>query len=301
MALIWSSMSDNSSNKTSEGWNKAAEVYSNVFSRVTNAIARDFIDLTHKIKPIDEPDSYVLDNGAGTGAVTINLATRLTSTPVLATDISDSMMSKIRDQNLPNVQIRVVDALRLDKTLQDDTRRSEKGGFSHAFAMFVLQFVPNDATDTFINQMISVVQSGGTVGLGIWGDKIDNIDLVNQVFLEIDPNYKVRSVWTADEFPRTEPEIKRKVESMGLKNVQTIDRHDTAGFETTEQLAVYMFEGKNPAVEKLYDYWREAHPEIGIDLVREKFTETVGKELEKDKDFLRKIGLQSISVVGVKP
>jgi trans-aconitate methyltransferase len=92
-----------------EKWDSYANSYSRV-NRVTQIPADRLVTLTDTLHLFSVRESYVLDSGAGDGVLTKPLSQRYPSIPILATDISSAMLSKIDATNLPNVTTQIVDA-----------------------------------------------------------------------------------------------------------------------------------------------------------------------------------------------
>ena len=104
--------------------------------------------------------SRVLDNAAGTGAVTFAVATQFPSTHILATDISVKMLDNISRAELPNVETRVLDARSLRPALQDQI-------FTHVFNAFMLQTIVDPSSA--VCEMNAVLAAGRLVSIVIWG------------------------------------------------------------------------------------------------------------------------------------
>ena len=101
---------------TSTGWNRASPAYTMV-ERITVPLCQCLVALTHKEKPLDEPNATAFDNGCGSAVLTAALKAQFPALPILASDVSPSMIdllkSKIVHFGWKTMDVRVLDSRRL--------------------------------------------------------------------------------------------------------------------------------------------------------------------------------------------
>ena len=85
----------------------------------------------HEIHTFNPDTGFVLDNGAGTGALTTTLKFKYPTLRVLAADISPGMLKTIEAKHLPNTETLVIDASDLNGPLGTRT-------FSHVLSTFMI-------------------------------------------------------------------------------------------------------------------------------------------------------------------
>ena len=132
---------------------EAAPNYANEVGATTSLAARIAIDLATQLLPICS-SSYVLDVGAGTGAVTLNVASTLDRPQILATDISPRMLATIRQKTLSCVDTRVTNALEVG-------RLPEAGSFTHVFSTMMLHELSEP--DAAVKAIYDVLSPGGVI------------------------------------------------------------------------------------------------------------------------------------------
>jgi SAM-dependent methyltransferase len=100
----------------------------------------------------------VLDVGTGTGSVASAVEARMPSSEIVGIDPSTDFIAYAQQNaNSTRVRFEVGDAQAL--TLED-------GSFDHAFALLVLNFIPD--TGKAIAEMRRVTRPGGIVSAGVW-------------------------------------------------------------------------------------------------------------------------------------
>lgn len=92
-----------------EAWSSTAPTYSSNIGRTSAYATNRLCQLANELSPMT-PTSKILDNTAGTGALTFAMATQFPSTQNLSTDIPAKMLDSISRAILPNVETRVLDA-----------------------------------------------------------------------------------------------------------------------------------------------------------------------------------------------
>ena len=230
-----------------EPWSTTAPTYATNIQKTSGLSASHLVGLAHAVEPISEDTSYVLDNGAGTGAVTLSIAARLPGTRTLATDTSASMLSNIDAQYLPNVSTQVVDAREL-------TQKLDKGTFTHVFSTFMLQTITTPLAA--VQEMYDVLQPGGVIGIGLWARRNGPFEIWERACQLLDPRYKNTATPFDDPHAwRTTEELNAALERVGFKDVQSQELKMPFPFESTEAFMKFWFEAKNPAALNLMKGW----------------------------------------------
>ena len=260
-------------------WTNTAPTYSSNVGRTSALSASRLIQLTDGLSPITN-DSLVLDVGAGTGAVTLALASRFSKTKIIATDISASMLEKISQANCPNITARVLDA-------RDLSSRLDKGSFSHVFNTFMLQSLttPLDA----LCEMHDVLAPGGVVGAALWAQRNGPFEIWEAACKRIEPGYELPAPFDDPVAWRTQAELKVALEKAGFKDVWTEEVKMPFEFESAEAFAEFWFRAKNPAPVKVMTNW----PQERMEEVREMVCRVVREEYADGK------GIYTWAVLGV--
>lgn len=191
--------------------------------------------------------SRVLDNGAGTGAVTFAVATQFPSTQILSTDISDKMLDNISRAELPNVETRVLDARSLRPALQEKS-------FTHVFNAFMLQTIIDPSSA--VRQMNAVLAAGGVVGIAIWGRRNGPFEVWERACQSLDPLYKLPSPFDDPHAWRTCDELDGELKAAGFIDVKAEEVTMPFPFEGPEEFSRFWFDAKNPAAEKCMSNWK---------------------------------------------
>ncbi|KAK3167187.1 hypothetical protein OEA41_010313 [Lepraria neglecta] len=227
-------------------WSTTAPTYSSNVGRTSAFAAARLIELVHSKRPII-PDSLILDNGAGTGAVTLALASQFPTTCTIATDISASMLSSISAQQLPNVTTRVLDA----RTL---TQELEKGSFTHVFNTFMLQTITTPLAA--LKEMYNVISPCGTMGIAIWAQRNGPFEIWERACQSIDPSYQLPAPFDDPEAWRTKEELQTALRQVGLQDVECEEISMPFEFESTKAYMDFWFGAKNPAAVKVMSDWK---------------------------------------------
>ena len=235
-----------SSSSTKEAWSSHSTAYEAQVSRMTRQSAHRLIDLTNELHPYSAEKSEVLDNGAGTGSVTIALCSRYPSIRVMATDISQKMLDILEAKKLDNVSTRRLDACVLD----NGELASEM--FSHALSTFMVQFTPSP--ETVLREMYRVLQPGGVVGIGIWGQGIDTLNIWQDACRTIDPQYVAPSTFPQGTWTTTD-ELEKALKDAEFTEVRSEASKLHFDFEDTEAFLRFMFESKHPTMQKFIGSW----------------------------------------------
>ena len=228
-------------------WSKSAANYSGNVGRTSALSAARLCELADRLLPLSSSPSLVLDVGAGTGAVTLAIASRTPSVDILATDLSGSMLENISSKNLDNVTTQVVDARNLVQDLG-------KNRFTHVFCAFMLQTVttPNQV----VKDMYTVLKEGGVMGIALWAQRNGPFEIWERGVQSIDPSYQLPSPFDDPNAWRTCTELERVLkEELDLKEVSTEEVEMPFKFEGTEMFMEFWFGARNPAVVKCMSNW----------------------------------------------
>lgn len=228
------------SSSDSDSWGVLAPAYAHV-ERLTTPPCQSLLNRVSSLLPLSSPNTNAFDNGCGTGVLTSTLKGQYPQVPVLATDVSNGMLSilqtRISDRKWTDVTARVVDSRDLSG-IQDNT-------FTHTFSAFMVCLAPDP--DQIVREMLRVTKPNGVLGLAVWGDA-----RFGQMFApwekacrELLPDYKPPAVmgeeWTLD------TNVRAGLEKAGFKDVEVRKEDEIWKWESAEELARYLFEGGNPA------------------------------------------------------
>ena len=239
-------MSAQPSMASEEGWTRIANTYSSNVGRTSALAAKHLVSLATQASPIT-PDSHVLDNGAGAGAITFAVTAQIPSAHILATDISASMLSNISSANLPNVSTRVLDARSL-------TQELEPSSFTHVFNTFMLQTITTPSAA--IREMHSVLRPNGVIGIALWGQRNGPFEIWELACRSLDPSYMLPAPFDDPHAWRTCEELKNALSESGFEDVHTEEVSMPFPFPTTEKFLELWFGAKNPAPEKLMSSYK---------------------------------------------
>ena len=229
-----------------ETWSITAETYSSNVGRTSSLAATRLLTLVQEALPITST-SHVLDNGAGTGAVTFAVASQLPSTHVLATDLTPAMLSNISSANFPNVSVRALDARSLSQELPSDS-------FTHAFSTFMLHTITTPVEA--LHEMHSVMRSNGIVGIAIWAQRNGPFDIWERACRSLDSGYALPEPFDDPHAWRTCQELENALGQVGFREIKTEEICMPFPFESTESFLEFWFGAKNPAAEKYLSNWQ---------------------------------------------
>ena len=145
---------------SSDDWGTASAAYAARTEYVTRPSAEELISWVHEVSPISQPGATAIDNGAGSGVVTMALRARFPNLPILAADLSPGMLETIGKKHLPQIKCQVLDAIDLSPIAD--------GTFTHSLSTFMIQFTPNPLRA--LQEMYRVTKPGGTLSLCMWGE-----------------------------------------------------------------------------------------------------------------------------------
>lgn len=229
-----------------QGWSSTAPTYSSNIGR-TSAFAADRLSwLANELSPITST-SRILDNGAGTGAVTFALVTKFPSTQILAIDISAKMLDNISQAQLPNVKTHVLDAQSLRPTLQEES-------FTHVFSTFMLQTI-TDPSST-VREMNAVLTAGGLIGVALWARRNGPFEVWERACQSLDASYELPPPFDDPHAWRTCGELEGELKAAGFIDVQTEEVTMPFPFEGAENFAEFWFGARNPAAERCMSNWK---------------------------------------------
>ncbi|KAL9117917.1 MAG: hypothetical protein Q9187_005540 [Circinaria calcarea] len=264
-------MSDSNDHQDSSGdnWGSAADVYVSRSERVTRPPVEELISCVNSIRPFSAPNTHILDNGCGTGALTTAVNVQYPTARIIASDLSPGMVKAVEQKKLKNVQTMVLDAM--------DLHPFQPATFTHVLSTFAIQFVPDPLRA--MSEMYRVTVPGGVIGLGTWG----NLDM-NAPWTDAcrtfepgytSPNYGFAEGWS------TEEQVKAQFEKVGCSQVETRIVRPKWKFKGDEYIQ-FWFESKIPAIETILGPWRESGK---IDEVRPVFERIVKEKYNGGQDF----------------
>ena len=123
-------------------WDTAAAQYNNAVGRSSQLGAIHLISLTETLElPLSAPGARAIDLGAGTGSLTYQLAARYPELPILATDVSPSMLDQLMVNATANITTQVADMR------APVVGAAAEASFSHVFSTMAIQLLPDPAAD----------------------------------------------------------------------------------------------------------------------------------------------------------
>eukprot|EP01133_Synstelium_polycarpum_P009101 gene9101-10672_t len=204
--------------QTAEGWDTAAEAYSQVFAKFTEIFSKEALDLTMGKDKQVERDVKVLDVAAGCGSTTFLAAERVKDAggSVLATDFSPLMIEQIKSKigaDSGCVEAQVMDGQNL--TLPDNS-------FNYVYSTFGLIFFPDK--EKGMTEIYRVLMPGGKVAIVAWSHLTPLSRLSRESMMRLDSTYVPKRPLTSLGDPE---EFKQMLETAGFKDVVIHEsRHD---------------------------------------------------------------------------
>ena len=229
-----------------KAWSTTAPTYSSNVGRTSAFAAHRLCQLANSLSPMTST-SRVLDNGAGTGAVTFAVAIQFPSTQILSSDISAQMLDNISRAELKNVETRVLDARSLRPVLQERS-------FTHVFNAFMLQTIVDPSSA--VHEMKAVLAVGGVIGIVIWGRRNGPFEVWESACQSLDPSYKLPSPFDDPHAWRTCEELDGELKAAGFIDVKTEEVTMPFPFDGAEEFSKFWFDAKNPAAEKCMSNWK---------------------------------------------
>ena len=258
-------------------WSTAATAgYSTSVARSTTRSASRIIELARERKPIDET-SAVLDVGAGSGAVALEVALGAPSTKVLATDISESMLDNVEKAGLANVSTLVADVSHLGTALHQQAGH----GFSHIFCTFMLQTIttPQQAVEE-MTALLRPGREGGVLSIGIWGKPVGPFTIWERACQRIDPSYRLPPPFDDPQAWRTCQELSDGFSRAGLVGIHCEEVIVPFPFASAEAFSDFWFHGLNPAAVKCMSNW----PSSDMDKAQQAVLGVAREEFGNGKD-----------------
>lgn len=246
---------------SSDGWGTASKAYAAKAEYVTRRCAEGLISLVHGESPLSAPSATAFDNGAGSGVTTTALRTRFSNLPILAADLSPGMLDIVEKKNLPHVKCQVLDAINLSPIANNT--------FTHALSTFMIQFTPDPLRA--LKEMYRVTKSGGTLGLGMWGEMCFDAPWEDTV-RQFEPDYTFPHSYTPDW--SNEESIRAYIQEAGFKNVRSKTIRPRWNFKSAEEYLDFFLEMKNPELMRGYQPWWNK----GMESVMRPMLESILKE-----------------------
>ena len=237
------------SSTDSDSWGVLAPVYAHV-ERLTTPPCQSLLNRVSSLLPLSGSNTNAFDNGCGTGIVTSVLKEEYPQVPVLATDVSDGMISvlqtRISDRKWTDVTARVVDSR--------DLSGIHDNSFTHTFSAFMVCLAPDP--DQIVREMLRVTKPDGVLGLAVWGDAGFGQFFApwEKACRELLPDYRPPAVmgeeWTLD------MNVRASLEKAGFKDIEVQKENQTWKWESAEELERYLFEGGNPLNVKVIESFK---------------------------------------------
>ncbi|KAL8722282.1 MAG: hypothetical protein Q9181_007518, partial [Wetmoreana brouardii] len=256
-------------------WGAASSVYAARAEYVTRPSAETLISWVNDLSPLSHSNALALDNGTGSGVVTISLRSRFPHLPIIAADLSPGMLETIEKKQLPKVQCKVLDATDLH-SIANDT-------FTHSLSTFMVQFASKPRTA--LQEMYRVTKPNGTLGLCMWGEICFDAPW-EETARHFEPDYVYPHAWTPDW--ADEDRLPRYVEDVGFKDVKLQTIRPRWDFQSPEEYFEYYFESKNPEFMRGYQPWWDKGME---GTMRPMFEKIVRERYGSAKDFDMKVFL----------
>ncbi|TVY54103.1 Malonyl-[acyl-carrier protein] O-methyltransferase [Lachnellula cervina] len=268
-------------------WDTAAAQYNDAVGHSSRLGAIQLISLTETLEPpLSAPSARVIDLGAGTGSLTYQLAERYPELPILATDISPSMLDQLMVNATANITTQVADMR------APVVGAAAEGSFSHVFSTMAIQLLPDPAANGTLAEWARLLIPDGIVAIGVW-DFDQNCGphaLWAEAAVAVDPTYVnpplvVPGHWNG--LAQLEDGMKRA----GFRDVKARSQH--IGFDIgKEGFMRFFWESKNPMTLD-----RQASFKGDLEKVKLK----MGRLLDEVYDGGRSIPLSAGLVVGRKP
>lgn len=265
-------------------WSPAPAKYASTVGRPTAEGASLIVDMAHTLTPITDT-SKILDIGAGTGAVTLEVASRYPHTSILATDLSQTMLeplkAKLEAMSLSenNVVLSSLDANAIGNTYAPSS-------FTHILCNFVLQVATTQPLSV-VRQIHDVLQPGGVVGIGIWGPSPDPYKIWERACRTIDPDLILPDQYGDPAAWRTPGDLAANLQKAGFGDIKTIFTRIPFVFPSGEAYADFWLSGKNPGVQIVIDEWNRESEAAGRNplAVRDVLVKVVNEEWSNGADI----------------
>jgi len=208
----------------------SGDAYDRFMGRYSMPLAAEFAEFAGVQAP-----QRVLDVGAGTGALCVELVRRLGAENVAAAEPSPDYAATLRER-FPGLDVREEPAEEL--SYEDESVDS-------ALAQLVVVFL-NDAPGA-VRELVRVTRSGGVVATCMWEvDGVDMMKALNEIRQRLGPGGPVPA---ADY--RDEASLRALFEGAGLRDVETARIEVAVEYETVDELwepAIHVGGPGGPAV-----------------------------------------------------
>src|SRR5579862_1454487 len=208
----------------------SSDAYDRFMGRYSTQLASGFAEFAGVRAP-----QRALDVGAGTGALTDELVTRLGEESVAAAEPSADYAATLRSR-FPCVDVREAPAEELPW---------EDGSFDCALAQLVVVFL-NDARRA-ARELARVTRPGGIVATCMWEvDGVEMMNALNEIRRRLSPGG-----WSPSTEYRDEASLRRLFEEVGLHDVETTRIEVSVEYETVDELwepAIHVGGPGGPAV-----------------------------------------------------
>lgn len=192
----------------------SSEAYDRFMGRYSTQLAVGFADFAGVRAP-----QRVLDVGAGTGALTVELVARLGEASVATAEPSSDYSATLR-QRFPGADVREAPAE--DLPWQD-------GSFDSALAQLVVVFL-NDAPGA-VRELARVTRPGGVVATCMWEvEGVEMMNALNEVRRHVTPDWSLQTEY------RDEASLRTLFEGAGLRDVETTQLEVSVSYETVDEL-----------------------------------------------------------------
>ena len=200
-----------------EHWDSAAALYDDAVGRYSQSAAARLVTLADAALPFSSPSAAAIDLGAGTGSITHTLAARFPELSVVATDVSESMLTQLRAKAAPGAHIttRIVN---MAAPVDGDGAEERRRAYSHALCSFALQVLQSPQAG--VDGMHALLRPGGVVALATWA--FDEWCGPNEVWraaaTAVDPGWQ--DPLLARELRTSLPELTRYLANAGFRDIR---------------------------------------------------------------------------------
>ena len=218
------------------------------------------------------------------------------------------MLAVLRSAQLPNIRTRVLDACEpcalgvVEPSDNDVDGNVCEGlpstGFSHAFSTFMLQFAVRP--EIALADMYRVLQPGGVIGLGIWGENNDPIAIWQQACRSVDRDYVTPHAYEPKAW-KNKQEVEAAMRAVGFRDVKSEVARVPLVFEGVEEYLAFWFGAKNPVAQGLIAHWMgvnaDGEPKRGVNEVKSAVEKVL---VEGRYECGRKVFVEVVLTVGSK-
>ena len=237
------------------GWSATASTYTSNIARTSTLAGASILRLTSRISPVT-PNSKVIDIGAGTGALSLTLASQFPPTKtrvgpsILATDISEEMLSNISSKGIPNVATKRLDARAITMSVPS----TELGTFTHGFNLFMLQTVTTPSS-VLQEMYFTLVPSIGVISIAIWAERNGPFEIWETAARNVNPGYTLPAPFDDPNAWRTKQQLSSALEEARFVDIEVVEEEFAFPFESPERFAQFWFGAGNPAAVQCMSNW----------------------------------------------